>query len=280
MFGQEGEIIFSDVQVASIRMTLASLVLIPFAIRSIGSVHSAKTWFYLCLVGVFGNFFPAFLFTYAETGLSSGFTGMLNSFTPIFAILIGFLVFSNKLSKLQVAGVIIGTVGIVLLSVSGSDLSKAGGLLHILAIILATLCYAISINVIKYKLQGISGITITSLAFLSILIPSSIVSVLSGSVAVIQTNDLALDGLFYILILSVIGTAFAVILFNVLIANSSIVFSSSVTYLIPVFAVLIGIWFGEQITFYQVVSMAVVLLGVMTTNFKGLFPNRKTNRNK
>jgi drug/metabolite transporter (DMT)-like permease len=223
MYGQEGAIIFSDVQVASIRMTSASLVLTPFAFKSIKAIRSGRTWIYLCMVGVFGNFFPAFLFTYAETGLSSGFTGMLNSFTPIFAILIGFLVFSNKLSRLQLTGIIIGTIGIVLLSVSGSDLSKTGGLLHILAIILATLCYAISINVIKYKLQGISGIAITSLAFLSILLPSLIVSIFSGSISVVKTNELAMNGLFYILILSVIGTAFAVILFNVLIANSSVV---------------------------------------------------------
>lgn len=261
-----GDSIFNHVQVASLRMFLASVVLLPFAFRAIRKVRSIKIWLMLAVVGFSGNFFPAYLFTFAETGISSGLTGMLNSFTPIFAILIGFLVFKTRLNSLQIAGVLIGTIGIVALSLSGSGFEVGGSLVHIGAVVLATLCYAISLNTIKYELQGMSGVDITSLAFLTVFLPSAFMVMMSGVPIVVQVNPAALEGLFFIGVLSVVGTAFAVFIFNILIARSTVLFSSSVTYIIPVVAVLIGLSVGERINVYQVLSMLVVLFGVFVAN--------------
>src|SRR5690606_3018415 len=121
-----------------LRMLLASAVLLPFAIRALSKVKSWKVWLALLGSGVCGNFIPAFLFTYAEQGVSSGYAGMLNSFTPIFTLLIGLLFFGNRLSALQLFGVFIGTICIVLLSTSGKLEPNTGSYLHIAAIILAT----------------------------------------------------------------------------------------------------------------------------------------------
>lgn len=261
-----GDSIFNHVQVASLRMFLASVVLLPFAFRAIRKVRSIKIWLMLTVVGFSGNFFPAYLFTFAETGISSGLTGMLNSFTPIFAILIGFLVFKTRLNSLQIAGVLIGTIGIVALSLSGSGFEVGGSLVHIGAVVLATLCYAISLNTIKHELQGMSGVDITSLAFLTVFLPSAFMVMMSGVPIVVQVNPAALEGLFFIGVLSVVGTAFAVFIFNILIARSTVLFSSSVTYIIPVVAVLIGLSVGERINVYQVLSMLVVLFGVFVAN--------------
>src|SRR5690606_26713319 len=118
MFDAHHGVIFSDRQVGALRMLLASSVLLPFAFRAIRKVRSWKVWLALLGSGVCGNFVPAFLFTYAEKGVSSGYAGMLNSFTPIFTLLIGLLFFKNKLTTLQLLGVFIGTIGIVLLSTS------------------------------------------------------------------------------------------------------------------------------------------------------------------
>lgn len=269
MFTSSGEDIYSDRQVAGLRMSFAALALMPFAVPKLKRVLSFRDLMLLAVVGFSGNFFPAYLFTYAETGISSGYTGMLNSFTPIFALLIGFVIFSNRLNPIQLIGVVIGTTGIVLLSVLGSDLSISGSYWHILAVILATLFYGISLNVIKYKLQHYNGIMITSVAFFLVLIPALISVWSEGTIQEIQTNPHALDGLLYIGILSVVGTAFAVYLFNLLISNSSILFSSSVTYLIPIIAVLIGLSVGETISWGQVLSMMVILLGVFVANVMG-----------
>jgi drug/metabolite transporter (DMT)-like permease len=77
---------------------------------------------------------------------------------------------------------------------------------------------------------------------------------------------MAYQGIFYIFILSIVGTALAVVLFNRIIAFSSALFASSVTYFIPIVAVLIGFTFGETINLWQVLSMLIVLSGVIIAN--------------
>ena len=269
MFTLDGQTIFSDTQVASLRMIIAGIVLLPFALRSLRILKNRSTFLFLFSIGLLGNLLPAFLFTYAETTISSGLTGMLNSLTPIFALSIGFLIFKQQLTKIQVSGVVIGIIGAVLLVYFGNESKLSGDTPHMLAIILATLCYGISLNIIKHKLSHLKSIEIASLAFLTVLIPSIVIGFFSGSFVEIQTNENAAEGLFFIAILSIIGTAIALILFNQLIALTSVLFSSSVTYLIPVVAMLIGVAFGESITLIQVASMLVILSGVFVANVLG-----------
>lgn len=262
-----GEEIFSNVQVGALRMLIASVVLLPFAIKALGIIRDWKIFLKLLAVGLFGNFFPAFLFTYAETGISSGYTGMLNSFTPIFALLISIIFFNQKISLVQYVGSIIGIVGIVVLSLAGG-VSFDTSFKYVLMVIVATLCYAISLNVIKYLLHGVKSIHVTALAFATILLPSAIIVFFSGTVTTIQENSNAGVGLFYISILSIVGTALAVFLFNVLIGGSSVVFASSVTYLIPIFAMIFGLLFGESIGNAQLIGIFIVLFGVLLANGK------------
>jgi drug/metabolite transporter (DMT)-like permease len=267
MYTSNGETIFTDPQVGALRMLFASAVLLPFGISTLRQIKSVKLFISLAIVGFFGNFFPAFLFTYAETGISSGFTGMLNSFTPIFTVIIGFTIFKVRLNALQISGVVIGTLGIYLLMSSGLDISKTGSWKHVGAVVLATLCYAISLNTIKHTLQSIKPLQITSLAFLIILLPALFMSFHFDTLNTIKNNPNAADGLIALIILSVIGTALAVILFNRLISVTSALFASSVTYFIPIVAVLIGIYFKESMSFTQVCAMFVILIGVLFVNY-------------
>ena len=88
MYTPSGEVVFNSNQVAALRLILASIVLLPFGYKAFKRINFKKDWLYFLLVAMCGNMFPAFLFTYAETGISSGFAGMLNSMTPIFTIFI------------------------------------------------------------------------------------------------------------------------------------------------------------------------------------------------
>ena len=115
MFSLSGEPIFSDGQVASLRIGIAGLILSPFAIRALKQIQTWKEFLSLAIVGALGNLIPAYLFTYAETGISSGYAGMLNSFAPIFTMIVGIVVFKNKLTLIQWVGLLIGTIGIILL---------------------------------------------------------------------------------------------------------------------------------------------------------------------
>ncbi len=267
MFHDETHPIFSAMQVGALRITIASSVLLPFGLYNFRKIKSLKQFIFLTMVGVFGNFIPAFLFTYAETGLSSGYAGMLNSFTPIFTLLIGFFVFKVRLSSVQIIGVFIGFIGIVLLMLAGSDFKSSGTWMQIAAIVLATFMYGISLNTIKHTLQQFSAIEITSLAFSIVFIPSLIANYIFGTVSTLQTNPFALEGLTAISILAIFGTALANIVFNRVITYTSTLFASGVTYFIPIVAVLIGFSFGERITFFQLLAMVVVLIGVFIANY-------------
>ena len=266
MEAEDGTPVFSDAQVGALRMFLASSALLPLGIRYLGKINSLKSLLALSIVGFSGNFFPAFLFTYAESGISSGFAGMLNSFTPIFTILIGLAVFKAKLTAIQLIGVIVGTVGIYFLVMAGQGVSMTGNWSHVGAVILATLLYGISLNTIKYTLQQFTAIEITSLAFTIIFLPSFLAVWNFDTVTTLNTNPNAPESLVFIGILALIGTALAVILFNRLISSSSAIFASSVTYFIPIVAVLIGFNFGEKISLGQVLAMCVILSGVSLIN--------------
>jgi drug/metabolite transporter (DMT)-like permease len=270
MYGSNGLPIFSAPQVGSLRMLIASSVLLPWAIKGWQSLQSKKDILYFSIVGTCGSFLPAFLFTFAETGITSGLAGMLNSFTPIFTILLGLLIFQQRLNSYQYIGVSIGTVGIILLVLSGKQSSLSGDTTHILAVIAATLLYAISLSTIKYKLQHYSSMQVTSISLSLNWIPAFLIFLLTDTPTVILENDQASDGLYAIIVLALFGTAIATILFNATIRLSSALFASSVTYLMPIVSVLIGWRFGEVITAAQIGSMFIILFGILLANLPGL----------
>src|SRR5690554_1083966 len=127
-----GDLIFSSNQVGSMRMLFASTVLLPMGLRSLKIITTYKIGISLAVVSLAGSFIPAFLFTYAETGISSGYAGMLNSTTPIFTLLIGALFFRKKMLQMQVIGVLIGTIGIIALVNGVSTVDTSGTYLHVI----------------------------------------------------------------------------------------------------------------------------------------------------
>lgn len=262
--------IYSSNQVGSLRMFFAGLVMLPIGLPLIKKIKNIKDFLFLTIVGFCGNFFPAFLFTYAETGISSGLAGMLNSFTPMFTMILGYFLFQNKITFVQFIGLLFGIIGIGLLVMNPSHHEATrlkGDWTHSLAVVLATLCYAMSLNSMKFKLQHFKPIEISSLAFTITFLPAVLMNIISGSTKTMLESPFAMQGLIYIAILSVFGTAIAVVLYSKLVAISSTVFSSSVTYIIPIVAVIIGFSDGEKITLAQIGGMFVILIGIFVANY-------------
>ena len=276
MYTEKHEEIFSSLQVGSMRMLLAGLVLLPFTVQVLRQLNSRKDLFYFATVGVCGNFIPAFLFTYAETHISSGLAGIMNSFTPIFTLLVGYLFFSNRITRYQLFGTILGFCGITILVFNSGGVQTNGQqILPSLAIVLATFLYGISLNTIKFKLGAYKPIHVAAGGFGTVFIPSIIGFFTFDTLHVFKYNPGAMSGFTAIAILAVVGTAFAVFLFNGIIQSSSALFASSVTYLIPIVAVIIGTYFHEHITSTQVLSMFIVISGVILANYGHLlFKNR------
>ncbi len=257
--------VYSHTNVAALRISISFICLLPFAIIGIKKV-AKKDWKYLIASGFLGNGIPAFLFTKAQTQIPSALSGMLNSLTPIFALILGLLFFKTKSSTLQIIGVIIGLIGAVgLISANGIDLSNTH-FSYSFFIVLATLCYATSVNILKIYLKEINAVTITSLAFLSIG-PFCVVYLFSTDFLSVTVSDKnSLKALGYISTLAIFGTALSVILFNMLIKKTTTLFAASVTYLIPIIAILWGFLDGEIFNILQVICIIITLIGIYFIN--------------
>lgn len=267
MYDAEGNTVFTDPQVASLRMLIASTILLPFGIRFMKKIRSFNDVIALVVVGTCGNFVPAFLFTYAETELSSGMAGMLNSFTPFFTLIIGVIFFRQPTNMKQLGGLLLAFLGMcILVGLFQMDLGKMN-LPHITAILFATLLYGTSLNTIKYKLAHFEAMEIAALSFSFLFIPAVLVSLMFGVSNAIYTEPAAWTSLSFIAILSVFGTCLALLLFNHIIALKSPVFASTVAYFIPVVALVLGVvFYHETFDFSQLLGVAVVIVGVLVVN--------------
>jgi drug/metabolite transporter (DMT)-like permease len=257
---------FSSDEVAALRISIAFLFLLPFHLKYY-KIDLKKYFVGLLLMGVFGNLIPAFLFTKAETQISSSLTGMLNALTPLFTILIGLLWLGNKPTNKQVIGIIVGFVAAICLMLFDNAQDTFRNFAFGFLVLLATVCYALSLNGIKKYLGGLNSITATVWAF-SITGPIALCYLFgfTSFTTHLQQNPLALQSLGYISILAIVGSAISVILYNILIKLSGTVFASSCTYLIPVVAILWGVFDGETVKIGQIVSMGVIILSVYLIN--------------
>ncbi len=258
---------FSSNQVAAMRMFIAFLFFLPISLRHIKKINRNNI-FPLLIIGFIGNLIPAFLFTQAQTEVSSSLAGMLNSLVPFFTLLLGVLFFGIKTRWSNILGVAIGLIGAVGI-ISGGNFSSilSNQSWYGLLIVLATLFYGISTNIIKYKLQGLSGLAISSLAFL-LIGPFAGISLFFTDFSTVTESPAYLQNFFYVVLLALFSSFIAVIIFNVLIKYTTAIFGASVTYIIPIFAILWGVADGESLSFFQSASMTVVMLGVYLVNKK------------
>lgn len=258
---------FNYTQVASLRIFIAFLSLLPFVFKHI-KVLFGKKFLPILATGLFGNAIPAFLFTKAQTGITSSFSGMLNSLTPLFTLLLGLFLFSSKTKWYNSLGIIIGFFGALgLIFAEGVDFEQ-NSLFYSGLVVGATICYAISVNVIKYYLHDVNSLAITSLAFLCVG-PIMLIPIFQTDViGTFLQNENSWMSLGYITLLSVMGTSGAVYLFNALIKHTTALFASSVTYLIPAVAIFWGVVDGELLLWQHFFFIAIILGGVYLVNLK------------
>ena len=267
---------FSAGQVGALRMIFAFIVLLPIALPRLKSINLSQYKF-LFIVGLTANLIPAFLFAFAETGLESGLTGVLNSLTPMFTLLVGIIAFKNKLHWGELTGLIIGLIGSAGLSFVGASGELSSMNYYALFVVAATLCYGISANVIKHKLSEFNPKVLTSISIFTIA-PFAIVYLFTTDFFPrFQNSSEAWMSLGAVFILGAVGTAFALILFNRLIQTTSAVSATSVTYLIPIVAVLWGIVDGESFFPLHLLGMALIILGVYLVTKANAKPKLKNN---
>jgi drug/metabolite transporter (DMT)-like permease len=241
--------------------------MIPTAFRKIKGIHR-KYWVWIFFVGFVGSFIPSFLFAIAETRINSSIAGVLNALTPLFAVIVGVL-FNQFITKRIGLGLLIGFLGTVVLVSAGASSFLENLNYYALFIILATVFYGFNVNIIKYKLTGVNALTLTSLSMLLVLpFASSYLLLATPFIDTMKSHPSAWNAFYYVVILGIMSTAVAMTLFNKLVQISSTIFASSVTYLIPIVAIIWGILDNEVLLPQHFIGMIVILLGVYITNRK------------
>ena len=265
---KKGLLGLSPFQLGSLRTVMSSFFIFTIGFKSLKTIQSHQ-WKWIIITGFIGTFFPSFLFAFAETEVDSGIVSILNSLVPLNTVLIGLAVFKITSTKTQVFGVILGFVGASMLIFNSMELHPDQNYLYAGFVILATVMYASSVNIIKRYLQDVKPIAIATGNFVAIIIPAILVLSFSNffTTETFQ-NDTIYMSIGSVVILSLFGTVMAKIIFNSLIQISSPVFASSVAYLMPLVALLWGLLDGEVFGINQGLASSLILLGVYLVNKK------------
>jgi len=263
---KKGLLALGPQEVGSLRIVAASLILLPSAIMRLKKIDRSRIPS-LVGAGFLGSLIPSFLFAIAQTRLESAVTGVINTLVPIFTILIGLIIFGQRQPKMVFVGILIGFVGTAILITAGSGGSMNSLNAYALLVVLATLCYASNLNLIKVKLNDLHPLTVTSIS-LFFVGPIAMVHLFGFTdfVSILSETEGAGLATFYICLLGVLGTSIALIIFNKILQMTGALFASSVTYIIPIIAVIWGVIDGEKIYTVQYAGMLAVGLGVYIAN--------------
>ena len=257
---KKGLVNLTPFQLGSLRIIFAALFLLSIGFKTLPKIPSSQ-WKYIALTALFGTFIPAFLFSIAQKHISSSVSSILNSLTPLNTLVIGVLFFGLSFKRAQIFGVFIGLAGSLILILNGAANHPEQNYYYAVLIIIASICYAVNVNLIKKYLIDLSPLTISTGNFSIMLIPALLILYFSGFFEIAAIPEVQ-HSVMFILVLGVIGTGIANIIFFKLIQISSPVFATSVTYLIPVVAFFWGLLDNEMLTPIQFFGAFIILIGV------------------
>ena len=255
-------------EIGALRLTLASFVLFPFLAKNLKEIRR-KDYLILFISGIVGNVLPYFLYPIAQTKIDSATSGVLTSLTPFFALIVGVLFYKLKATKNNIIGLVIGFIGTSLLILFSNKSDGFSVDLFGLFVVAATLLYGINLNLVKYHLNHLKPIAITSFSIVSIL-PITVYILFYSTPFLSHCNNFNNYSLEfgYVFILGVLGTSIATIVFYNLIKIKDTVFASMVTYLMPLVAIIFGVLDGEIINAIQLFGMALIMGGVFINSKK------------
>jgi drug/metabolite transporter (DMT)-like permease len=259
---------FSPYQVGALRIVITFVCLLPIALKHFHHLNKTNI-LSIIIIGLSGSVIPAFLFPLAETKISSSLAGMLNSMSPVFTLIFGITIYKRKAIGTQIAGVFLGLLGAAGLLYTGSFTFNIYGLL----VVLATILSGISSNEVS-KVKELNGIKITALSFF-VTSPLAIIYLLFSDLSVPIHTENWVRNLSFIGILAVLGSAIALVIYYLLIRDTSPIFASSVTYFIPIVATLWGLADNEQFYTSMLISIIFIFAGVFIINRPDFYKKRR-----
>ena len=254
---KEGLKVYSSYQVAAMRIAFAGIALLPFVKWNKLSIRDGDLKYFI-ISGFLGSAIPAFLFTAAQTVISSSLAGAINGLTPLFALLVGVLFLGVKFNKFKIFGVVFGLLGAFFL-VLGKQIDF--DINYALLAVGASLCYGINVNIIKQKLDDYPPLLVAAF-------PLAIISIFGIGLMLYlgfdfdTTNIQHIKSVGAVVLLAILGTSLSLVMFNRLIQQTNTVFATSVTYLIPIVALFWGFLADEPITLNQIGGLLCILVAI------------------
>lgn len=267
---KKGLLAYSPDELACLRISISALALLPFAWTKRLKLKR-KTLLPIAMFGLCNGGFPPFLFAFAEEHVSSSMAGMLNSLSPFFTLLIGAFFFRTTLNRWNLSGVVLGMLGAWLIVVTRNQeigVSDSQASLASVYLIIATVCYGLSTNIVKHYLQDVPALVISTFSFQFTALPALLYLFFFSDFVEHTKSSTAGISLISITILAVVGSAFAIILYSKLIQIRGALFGSFVTYLMPFVALAWGILDGESFSFLQLLGLFVVLSAIFIAGGK------------
>nr|WP_223198540.1 EamA family transporter [Solihabitans fulvus] len=261
----------SPVQIALIRTALGGVVLVALCYsRGQRLPSDRRLWKHFAAVALFGSLIPFVLFPLGEQSVDSGVAGVLNSTTPLWALLFGVLAgLERRLNPVRLVGLVLGFVGTLLIFApwQAAGLASWGSV----ACLAAAASYAVAYTYIGKFLSGL-GLPPAALSSATLVFATGL-TVLVVPVAGLQPMHLSPAVLLAVAVLGVFGTGIAQAINYRLIADEGATNATTVGYLLPVVSVLLGAAFlHEDLNLRVVAGMVVVLVGVALTRRRKAAP--------
>jgi drug/metabolite transporter (DMT)-like permease len=248
---------FGPVALVFIRLAGAALLLMPL-LTARGELKTlGRHWRAIAIVGVLNSALPFLCFAYAALSITAGLSAIFNSVTPLFAAIVAWLWFGDRLTPLRVAGLAIGFAGVLWLGWDKADFRPGGSAWAIAACLVATMSYAVAPSLTKRRLGFVPPLVVAAGSQLA-------AALLLAVPAIVMWPDVAPSSPAWVAagLLAIFCTGFAYILYFRLIANAGPTNAVAVTYLVPLFAVLWGgLFLGERLTAPTIVGCAVIFVG-------------------
>lgn len=258
LFMREGAHEFGPFPTAWVRVTLAALILTPVLVWRREVPLLVLHWRQAMSAGVLNAGIPFACYAYALMHINTGLTSILNATTPLFGALIAWFWLGDKLNATRALGLALGFTGVVLLAsdVQGGISFKEGGSgLAVAACLVATFCYGISGSFTKRYLQNVPSLVTTTGSLWGASLGLGIPALLAWPDIAPSLHAWAALG-----IAGLMCTALAYVLFFRLMTRTGPARAMTVTYLIPVFANLLGVIFLDEVVTHWMMGCAMVIV--------------------
>lgn len=254
--------VFDPFQIGAFRAGLSGLLLAFIGFPAMWRM-TKKDIFWIALAGLLGNFMVVFIFPIAQREVSSSLAGIINALDPIFTLILAVLLFGIRSRAIQYVGAVIGFIGALILVYTSDSEGSESHFLYTTLLIIGSGLYAISALIVEKKLRHIKSTELASSIYTFWMIPSLTILVFSGFFTDVDYSQPAtLEALSYLVFLTVVSTTLVMFLFFKLVQDTSAVFASTISLLIPVVAVVWGILDGEKFTLWYALGGILILIGV------------------